>query len=359
MNFIESVFEKVRAHPKRVVFPEGTNERVIRAAVEYSSERLGPAILLGSKPTIQKKARALKLDLDRVAIIDPPKADDLEHFAEVFASVRRDKGLAKHEALDAVKQPIYFATMMLHQGNADALVAGAESTAAAILRPLFQTIRLEPGVKTASSCSVIQVGDKQYGEDGVLYFADCSVIPDPTVEQLADTALMAAKLARQLHGVKPRVAFLSYSTKGSARHRTLEKILAAVAFVRQKADTKKIEADFDGELQADAALIPEIAEHKTAHSSVAGKANVLIFPDLNCGNICSKLVQILAKGTLYGPILNGLSKPATDLSRGCSVKEILGSAAIVALQAVEYRKLYPNPEQASAGYVSLTTSGHL
>lgn len=255
--------------------------------------------------------------------------------------------MAVDEALAAVKQPVYFATMMLHQGSADALVAGASTTAGGILRPLFQTIRLEPGVKAASSCSVIQVGDKSFGEKGVLYLADCSVIPDPTADQLADIALMAAKLARQLHGLKPRVAFLSYSTKGSARHRTLEKILAAVALARQRADQKMIQADFDGELQADAALVPDIARSKAAHSSVAGRANVLVFPDLNAGNICSKLVQRLARGTLYGPILNGLCKPASDLSRGCSIQEILGSAAIVALQSVEYRKLYPDAAAAT------------
>ncbi len=349
MSFIESIFEKVRQHPKRVVFPEGTDERILRAAVEYHVAGLGTAIVLGPRSAIQRRAQSLKLSLDRVGMLDPAKADDLEHFAEAFMNIRRDKGLGKDEALDAIKHPIYFATMMLHAGSADALVAGASTTAGGILRPLFQTIRLEPGVKAASSCSVIQLANDQFGEEGVLYLADCSVIPDPTADQLADIALMAAKLARQLHGIKPRVAFLSYSTKGSARHRTLEKILAAVALARQKAGEKLIAAEFDGELQADAALVPSVAENKAAHSSVAGKANVLIFPDLNSGNICSKLVQRLASATLYGPILNGLCKPASDLSRGCSVKEVVGSAAIVALQSVEYRKLYPDAGRASAG----------
>ncbi len=342
MSFIESIFEKVRQHPKRIVFPEVLDDRILTAAIEYATAGLGTSILLGSRSVIQKRVSALRLKLDHVHVIDPQKADDLEHFADAFSKIRRDKGLGKDEAIQAVKQPIYFATMMLHETSADGLVAGASTTAAAILRPLFQTIRLEPGVRAASSCSVIQLPSQAFGEKGVIYFADCSVIPDPTADQLADIAIMSAKLARQLHGIKPRVAFLSYSTKGSARHRSIEKILAAVALARQKADEKKIEAEFDGELQADAALVAEIADHKAAHSSVAGKANVLIFPDLNCSNICSKLVQRLAGGTLYGPIMNGLSKPASDLSRGCTVHEILGSAAIVALQAVEYRKLYPD-----------------
>ena len=342
MSFIESIFEKVRRHPKRVVFPEGTDDRVLRAAMEFHEAGLGAPILLGPRATIQKRAAALKLNLDRIGIIDPARADDLEQFADAFVSLRRDKGLAKDEALKAVKQPIYFATIMLHRGSADALVAGASVTASSILRPLFQIIRLEPGVKAASSCSVLQLPNDAFGEKGVLYLADCSVIPDPTASELADIALMAAKLARQLHGIKPRVAFLSFSTKGSARHRSLEKILAAVALARQRADEKQIEAEFDGELQADAALLPAIAEAKAAHSSVAGRATVLIFPDLNAGNICSKLVQQLTGAPLYGPILNGLSKPASDLSRSCSSNEILGSAAIVALQATEYRKLYPD-----------------
>ncbi len=348
MSFIESIFEKLRPHPKRVVFPEGTDDRVIRAAVEYYNAKLGAAILLGSKSIIQRQAEALKLDLKRVKIIDPVKADDLENYAETFIQLRREKGLNKYEAINAVKQPIYFATMMLHQGSADALVAGAETTTGAILRPLFQAIHLEPGMKTASSCSVIQLKDRSFGENNVLYLADCSVVPDPSVDQLTDIALVTAKLARQLHGVTPRVAFLSYSTKGTARHRTQEKIIAAVALARQKAGLKQIEADFDGELQADAALVPEIAKSHSASGSVAGKATVLIFPDLNSGNICSKLIQRLANVTLYGPILNGLSKPASDLARGCSVDEILGTAAIVALQAVQYRKLYPGGDQTAA-----------
>jgi len=349
MNFMESIFGKVRSHPKRVVFPEGTEPRVIAAAAQYVSKGLGAAVLLGSKSLIAKRAASNKISLDHVHIIDPQKADDLEHFAEVFSAIRRNKGLGKNEAIQAVKQPVYFATMMLHETSADGLVAGAGTTAAAILRPLFQTIRLEPGVKAASSCSVIQIPNMKYGEKGVLYFADCGVIPEPTADQLADIAVTTAKLARQLHGIKPRVAFLSFSTKGSAKHRSIEKILAAVALARQRADEMFIEADFDGELQGDSALLTEIADQKSAHSSVAGKANVLVFPDLNSGNICSKLVQRLTDGCVYGPILNGLSKPASDLSRGCSVEEIVGSAAIVALQAVEYRKLYPAQAHSRAG----------
>jgi phosphate acetyltransferase len=342
MSFIESIFEKVRRHPKRIVFPEGTEERVIRAAVDFHSKGLGTAVLLGTKTAIQKKAQSLKVKLDHVGLIDPAKADDLEHFVDRFASLRKTKGIGKDEAIAAIKQPAYFATMMLANGSVDGLVAGASTTATTMLRPLFQVIQLEPGVKAASSCNVLQLEKKVFGQDGVLYLADCSVIPDPTAEQLGDIALMAAKLARQLHGIKPRVAFLSYSTKGSARHRTLEKIMAAVALAQHKAAEKNLQADFDGELQADSALVPAIANLKAAHSRVAGKANVLVFPDLNSGNICSKLVQLVANGTVYGPILNGLCKPATDLSRGCTVQEIVGSAAIVALQSVEYRKLYPS-----------------
>jgi phosphate acetyltransferase len=340
MSFIESIFAKVKRHPKRVVFPEGEEDRMIKAAVDYHARGLGTVILLGSRKAIKSKARNLKLDLERVGIIDPEESDDLELFAHELVKLRGSKGLGKDEAVATLKNPTYFATMMLHLGSVDGLVGGATVSATGILRPLFQTLAKEPGVKAASSCSVLQLEDKRYGMGGVLYLADCSVIPEPNADQLADIALMAAKLARQLHGIKPRVAFLSYSTKGSANHKSIDKILAAAAIARQKASDRKIPAEFDGELQADAALIPEVAQLKAAHSQVAGTANVLIFPDLNSGNICSKLVQELARGTVYGPILNGLCKPASDLSRNCTVNEIVGSAAIVALQSVEYRKLY-------------------
>ena len=332
MSFIESIFEKVRRHPKRVVFPEGADDRVLRAAAEFHDAGLGAPILLGPRAAIQKRATSLKLKLDRVGVIDPARADDLERFADTFVSLRRDKGMARDEALKAMKQPIYFATMMLHEGSADGLVAGASAAAASILRPLFQVIQLEPGVKAASSCSVIQLSNPRFGEKGVLFLADCSVIPDPTANELADIALMAAKLARQLHGAKPRVAFLSFSTKGSARHRTLDKILAAVALARQRANEKQIEAEFDGELQADAALLATVAEAKAAHSSVAGRANVLVFPDLNAGNIAYKLTQYLAGARAIGPILQGFSRPISDLSRGASVEDIVATAAVVLAQ---------------------------
>lgn len=342
MSFIESIFEQVRRHPKRVVFPESEDDRILRAAAEYHAAGLGTAILIGSRAAIQKRAQKLKVNLSRVGVLDPSKAGDLERFATAFVALNRKKGLELDAALNAVKQPMYFATMMLLEGNADALVAGAMTSAAGILRPLFQSVRLEPGIHAASSCCVMLLEDKTLGIDGVLYLADCSVIPNPTAEQMADTAVVSAKLARQLHGVRPRVAFLAYSTKGSTKDRLLQRIPAAVALARQKAAARGLDADFDGELQADAALIPEVAAIKASHSSVAGKANVLIFPDLNSANICVKLLQRLSPSTTYGPILNGLSKPASDLVRGCSDMAILGSAAIVALQAVEYRKLYPN-----------------
>ena len=343
MSFIKTIFEKVRDHPKRIVFPEGTHEQIIRAAIEYHVRGLGIAILLGSRQAIEKVAHGAKLDLSRVRILDPAKADDLERFAEIFLELRHEKGLGKDEAIETIKkQPIYFATMMLHQTSVDGLVAGVQTSVAATLRALSQTIYLEPGIKAASSCSVIQFDDKQVGEEGVLYFADCNVIPDPSADQLADIAVVTAKLARQLHGTKPRVAFLSYSTKRTSRNKMLDKILAAIALARQIAEQKHVEAEFDGELQVDVALAPVIAKNRVSHSSVAGKANVLIFPDLNSGNISFKLVQQLAPCALYGPILNGLSKPASDLSYyNVSVNEIVGAAAIVALQSVEYRKLYP------------------
>jgi phosphate acetyltransferase len=238
---------------------------------------------------------------------------------------------------------------MIQNGQADGLVGGASVYPGTLLRPLIQLVKPLPGEQTISSCMIVQVPNKKYGDDGVLMFADCAVIPEPTIDQLANIAVQTGKICRQLTGARPRVAMLSFSTKGSAKLPGPERVEAATALARQRADLEKIEMDIDGELQADTALLSELADRKAPASRVAGKANVLIFPDLNSGNIAAKLVQYLAGANVYGQILLGLSKPAADLSRGASVEDILGVAAIIGLQAIEYRKLYPElPEGQSA-----------
>jgi phosphate acetyltransferase len=231
--------------------------------------------------------------------------------------------------------------MMVQYNQVDGLVTGARETAGSALRPLLQLIKPLPETKSISSCTMLDLSNKRYGEKGVMFFADCAVIPEPNVEQLATIAVQTGAICRQLTGIKPRIALLSFSTKGSARLASTEKIAAAAALARQKAEAQLMEMEIDGELQADAALLPELGRRKAPTSLVAGQANVLVFPDLNAGNIAVKLVQHLAGAETYGQILLGLSKPCADLSRGASEDDILGVASIVGLQAIEYRKLYP------------------
>jgi phosphate acetyltransferase len=242
--------------------------------------------------------------------------------------------------------------MMLAMHQADGLISGSSHTTGSVLRPLFQIIKMAPEFATASSCMVMEVEDTLIGEKGVLFMADCGVIPDPTVEQLADIAVSTARLARHMLGVKPRVAMLSFSTKGSASHPSVGKVQAATAQARRKAEQLFLEADFDGELQVDAALVPEIAERKLHESPVAGRANVLIFPDLNSGNIASKMVRIVGHAHAYGQILLGLNRPAADVSRGSSAHDILGVAAIIGVQATNYQKLYPPESDANLNFAA-------
>lgn len=238
----------------------------------------------------------------------------------------------------------YYGAMMVAMHQADGVVSGASEITGSTLRPFFQVIKVAPHATTASSCMVMEVEDTRFGEEGVLFLADCGVIPEPTVEQLADIAISTAGLARQLLGKRPKVALLSYSTKGSATHPSIGRVQAAAALAEQKARELRVEADFDGELQVDAALIPHIASRKLPDSKVAGHANVLIFPDLNSGNIASKLVQHVARANAYGQILLGLDRPAADVSRGSNAHDILGVAAIVGLQSIAYRELHPDSE---------------
>jgi phosphate acetyltransferase len=356
MKFIESVFHKLRNHPKRVVFPEGTEPRVLAAAAEFVHLQLGTAVLLGKKDEIEAAAEKARVSLNKILVIDPEKAEDLPLFVKRIESLSRYKGIAEVDARKIVTNPNYFGALMLQNGQVDSLVGGATSNSGSILRPLFQLIKPLAGIKSISSCVVLQVPDPKHGEKGVFTFADCGVIPNPNVDQLATIATESARLFRQLTGATPRVAMLSYSTKGSAQTQDTEKIVAATAMAKQLLFDKKQLGEVDGELQVDTALIQEIADIKAPGSPVAGQANVLVFPDLNSGNIAVKLVHRLAGGEAYGQILLGLEKPAADLSRGTSVHEIVGVAAIVSLQAIEYRRLYPDQ---GAGRYATTTPADL
>jgi phosphate acetyltransferase len=253
------------------------------------------------------------------------------------------------EAREAMMQPNYFGAMMVAMHQADGFVSGTNEFTGSVLRPLFQIIKVAPQTTTASSCQVMEVEDSRFGENGVMFMGDCGVIPEPTVEQLADIAVSTAKLARQLLGVRPRVALLSFSTKGSATHASIGRVQAATALAEKKAHEQELDADFDGELQVDAALIPEIAARKLPESKIRGNANVLIFPDLNSGNIASKLARHIARANAYGQVLLGLDRPAADVSRGSNSHDILGVAAIVGLQSIDYQLLYPGAGQQLPG----------
>lgn len=342
MRFIGSLIEKLQRHPKRIVFPEGTEPRVLQAARQFYSLRLGAPILLGDRTVIKNAAERLNVSLEGVRIINPAESEELENFAQRYELLRRYKGIKVKEARQAMLNPNYYGAMMVAMHQADGFVSGASEITGSTLRPLFQIIKVAPQARTASSCMIMEVEDSRFGENGVMFMADCGVIPEPTVEQLADIAFSTAQLANQILGTRPRVALLSYSTKGSATHPTIGKVQAATALAQQKAAQKNLEADFDGELQVDAALVPDIATRKAPESKVAGRATVLIFPELNAGNIASKLIQHVARANAYGQILLGLDRPAADVSRGSNAHDILGVATIVGLQSIGYQQLYPD-----------------
>jgi phosphate acetyltransferase len=341
MRFIGGIIEKLQRHPKRIVFPEGAEPRVLQAARQYHSLRLGAPILLGDRTRIKEVAADLGVSLEGIRIINPAESEELEGFARRFEVLRRLKGMKSLEAREAMVQPNYFGAMMVAMHQADGFVSGANQHGLGVLRPLFQIVKVAPQATTASSCLVMEVEDSRYGEGGVLFMADCGVIPEPTVEQLADIAVSTAQLARHLLGVRPRVALLSFSTHGNSSHHSVGRIQAATALAQRQAADKQLEAIFDGELQVDTALVPEIAARKSPEGKIVGNANVLIFPDLNSGNIASKLVRHIARANAYGQILLGLDRPAADVSRGSSAHDILGVAAIVGVQSVEYNQLYP------------------
>ncbi len=349
MLFISNVIEKLQRHPKRVVFPEGEEIRILQAARQFYALRLGAPIVLGEEAKVREIAANNNISLDHIRIINPAQSEDLDNFARRFYALRREKGMRATEAREAMLQPNYYGSMMLAMHQADGLVSGASHITGSVLRPLFQIIKLAPDIQTASSCMIMEVEDSSIGEAGVLFMADCGVIPDPNVDQLADIAVSTARLARHLLGVRARVAFLSFSTKGSASHPSVGKVQAATAQAIRRAEQLHLEADFEGELQVDAALVPEIAARKMKESPVAGHANVLIVPDLNSGNIASKLVRLVGRANAYGQILLGLNRPAADVSRGSNAHDILGVAAIVGVQAVDYQKLYPGADSELPG----------
>ncbi|MCX6981740.1 MAG: phosphate acyltransferase [Verrucomicrobia bacterium] len=341
LRFIETVYENLKRHPKRVVFPEGTEPAVVRAAGRFAKLGLGTPVLLGQRDVVEKVAKSARVNLDHIGIVDTAKSSELEAFIPRLEKLKRYRDMGSKQAREILSQPNYFAAMMVQYNLVDALVVGAGLTPASTLRPLIQVIQPLPGISTVSSCQMLDLSNKRYGERGVIFFADCAVIPEPTVDQLANIAIETGKICRQLTGNKPRVAFLSFSNKGASQIPAVQKMAAATALAKQRAHEAGLEMEIDGEMQADTAIVPGLAAIKAHDSLVAGKANVLIFPDLNSANIASKLVKHLAGADVYGQFLLGLSRPCVDLSRGATDDEILGVAATAGLLAIQYRELYP------------------
>jgi phosphate acetyltransferase len=343
MSLLPKLVERLQRHPKRIVFPEGADPRILQAARQWVTRRMGAPILLGERARIKEAAALLDVNLAGMRLLDPARSEDFEDFVARLEALRRDKGLTPGEARAALGDNNYFAAMMLAAGQVDALVGGATVSASSALCPLFQIIPRLENVASASSLMILDWDEQKVGIDGSLFLADCGVIPDPTAEQLADIAITTAMIARHLTNELPRVALLSYATKSTSEHPAVAKMRAATALARAKAAAAALPIEIEGELQVDAALDPHVAETKQVAGAVAGRANVLIFPDLGSANIGFKLVQVLAGANTFGQIITGLSRPAAEISRGASAHDVFGAAAVVGCQAIDRRLLYGTP----------------
>lgn len=330
MSLIERIKENARKHSMRIVLPEGTEERTVKAADIILEEGLAKVILIGNRVEIMELSVKFNLkNIEKATIVDPENNPSAQRYAEIMVELRKDKGMTMDKALHLLKDPLYLGTLMIKAGDADGEVAGAMNATGDVLRPAFQYVKTAPGISVVSGAFIMILKDKQFGNDGLMVFADCAVHPDPNERELAEIAVATAKTTKAIAEMEPRVAMLSFSTKGSAKHEMVEKVVNATNIAREMDPTIQI----DGELQADAAIIEKIGMSKAPGSKIAGKANVLVFPDLNSGNIAYKLVQRLAGAEAIGPVLQGMAAPINDLSRGCSVSDIVNLVAITANQA--------------------------
>lgn len=329
MELMNKIWEAAKADKKKIVLPEGDEERTIVAAQKIVEEGLALPILVGNKDSILKASKEQGVDLKGVDIIDPETSPKLEAYINQFYELRKNKGMTLEKAEKIVRDPLYFATMMVKQDDADGMVSGAVHTTGDLLRPGLQIIKTAPGVSVVSSFFIMLVPGSKYGEEGMLLFSDCAVNPNPNADQLAAIAIATAETAKNLCKMDPRVAMLSFSTMGSADHELVDKVRTAT----EKAKELRPDLQIDGELQLDAAIVQKVADQKAPNSKVAGKANVLVFPDLQAGNIGYKLVQRFANAEAIGPVCQGFAKPINDLSRGCSSDDIVNVVALTAVQA--------------------------
>ena len=330
MSFLGQVRKKALQANRRIVLPESSDERVIRATAQILKEGLAQVILVGNHEAIMHSAKAYEVSLSGVKIVDPYNFERLNDYVNKLVELRAKKGMTPEEAKKLLQtDPNFFGAMLVKMGDADGMVSGSASPTANVLRAGIQVIGTQPGVKTVSSVFIMELSQFKDLFGSILVFGDCSVIPVPTSEQLADIATSAAETAVRIAGINPRVALMTFSTKGSAKHECVDRIIEAGRILRER----KVQFRFDDELQADAALVKSVGEIKAPLSDVSGNANVLIFPTLSAGNIGYKLVQRLAGANAYGPIIQGLNAPVNDLSRGCSVEDIVVLTAITSAQA--------------------------
>lgn len=327
MNFLQSIKQRAKNQRKTIVLPEALERRTLEAAEQVLKEDIADVILIGNKNEILKVGQGL--DLSNVCIIDPLAYEEIEDFISTLVELRKHKGMTVEKAKELLKNPLYFGVMMVKKGKADGMVAGAVNSTADVLRPSLQILKTAPGTKLVSAFFLMVVPECEYGADGTFIFSDAGLVPNPNAEELAAIAINSAQSFQQLVAKEPIVGMLSFSTKGSASHPDVDKVIEATKLAKELAPNLKL----DGEFQLDAAIVPSVGQAKAPNNDIAGHANVLIFPDLDAGNIGYKLTQRLAKAEAYGPITQGIAKPVNDLSRGCTAEDIVGVVAITAVQA--------------------------
>ena len=329
MSFIEEIKERARKEIKTIVLPEATDIRTLTAVEKICKEGFAKVILIGNEEEINNIAKENNLDIKQAEIINPATSEKYDEYVEAFYELRKAKGMTIEQAKELILDPVFFGMMMVKKEEADGLVSGAAHSTADTLRPALQILKTKPGTKLVSTFCLMAVPNCEYGENGVFLFSDCALNPKPNSEELSEIAISTAGSYKQIVGGEPRIAMLSYSTYGSAKSEDVEKVQEATRLAKEKAP----ELILDGEMQLDSALVPSVGNSKAPGSNVAGRANTLIFPDLNAGNIGYKLVERLAKAEAYGPICQGMAKPVNDLSRGCKAEDIVGVVAITAVQA--------------------------